>query len=172
MSDGRVRPQLKWPNDVQVAGAKLAGILLEMGADGRGGCAWLIVGIGVNIAWSPGDAVPYPTTCLAAEGLAATPRQAAEGACCQLAATARSLGGWRFCRGRAGTGWLARRVSDAPSSCGWARGWFADCCATWTAGGAICLERVPGELARFSAGEVVLGSSHGAYILALPGRRR
>ena len=39
--------QLKWPNDVLLDGAKLAGILLE-----RAGDAAVIV-IGVNLAWSP-----------------------------------------------------------------------------------------------------------------------
>jgi biotin-[acetyl-CoA-carboxylase] ligase BirA-like protein len=49
VSNGRIAPRLKWPNDLQVKAAKLAGILLEMSADGRGGCAWLIMGIGVNL---------------------------------------------------------------------------------------------------------------------------
>jgi BirA family biotin operon repressor/biotin-[acetyl-CoA-carboxylase] ligase len=40
-------PMLKWPNDLQVAGAKLAGILLE-----RTGEA-VIVGIGVNLVEAP-----------------------------------------------------------------------------------------------------------------------
>jgi BirA family biotin operon repressor/biotin-[acetyl-CoA-carboxylase] ligase len=43
---GRV-PQLKWPNDVLVDGAKLAGILLE-----RVGQA-VVVGVGVNLAVAP-----------------------------------------------------------------------------------------------------------------------
>jgi BirA family biotin operon repressor/biotin-[acetyl-CoA-carboxylase] ligase len=39
--------QLKWPNDVLLDGAKLAGILLE-----RAGLA-AVIGIGVNLAWAP-----------------------------------------------------------------------------------------------------------------------
>ena len=39
--------QLKWPNDLTFAGAKLAGILLERAADA------LVVGIGVNLAVAP-----------------------------------------------------------------------------------------------------------------------
>jgi len=35
--------QIKWPNDVLVAGAKIAGILLERTS------AWLLVGIGINV---------------------------------------------------------------------------------------------------------------------------
>lgn len=41
------RPELKWPNDVMIGGAKLCGILLE--AAGAG----VIVGIGVNLAAAP-----------------------------------------------------------------------------------------------------------------------
>lgn len=40
-------PMLKWPNDVLVAGAKLAGILLERVSD------TVVVGIGVNLAHAP-----------------------------------------------------------------------------------------------------------------------
>ena len=155
LSDGRVRPRLKWPNDVQVAGAKLAGILLEMGADGRGGCAWLVAGIGVNVAWAPGDAVPYPTTSLAAQGLQATSRQVLEA----LAASLRpQLERWRaggFAAARAD--WLASaaglgrpvelRQGDCP---------VAGILRDVDGGGALCLELASGELARFSAGEVVL----------------
>jgi len=39
--------QLKWPNDVLLEGAKLAGILLERAGDAA------VIGIGVNLAWSP-----------------------------------------------------------------------------------------------------------------------
>jgi len=41
------RAELKWPNDLLIGGAKLAGILLE--AQGRA----VVVGIGVNLAASP-----------------------------------------------------------------------------------------------------------------------
>ena len=40
-------PQLKWPNDVLIAGAKLCGVLLERIGDA------VIVGIGVNLAAAP-----------------------------------------------------------------------------------------------------------------------
>jgi BirA family transcriptional regulator, biotin operon repressor / biotin---[acetyl-CoA-carboxylase] ligase len=61
---------LKWPNDVLLGGAKAAGILLEAGGGGPGGgCAWLVVGTGVNVAsCPPADLLPYPATCLAREG--------------------------------------------------------------------------------------------------------
>ncbi|MCB2009297.1 MAG: biotin--[acetyl-CoA-carboxylase] ligase [Geminicoccaceae bacterium] len=54
--------RLKWPNDVLIGGAKVAGILLEMLDDS------LTVGMGVNIVHAPGH-TPYPVTSLAAEGI-------------------------------------------------------------------------------------------------------
>ena len=39
--------KLKWPNDVMIAGAKLAGILLERQGDA------IVVGVGVNLAAAP-----------------------------------------------------------------------------------------------------------------------
>ena len=60
--------QCKWPNDVLIAGRKVSGMLLEAGPPcGGGDLEWLILGIGVNILSHPED-VPYPATCLVAEG--------------------------------------------------------------------------------------------------------
>ena len=53
--------QIKWPNDLLLGGAKLAGILLERVEDA------VIVGIGVNLAHHPTD-LDRPVTCLAAHG--------------------------------------------------------------------------------------------------------
>jgi BirA family biotin operon repressor/biotin-[acetyl-CoA-carboxylase] ligase len=58
---GHARAELKWPNDVLIRGAKVAGILIES-AD-----ATVIIGIGMNIAHAPPNA-PYPVTTLAASG--------------------------------------------------------------------------------------------------------
>ena len=57
----------KWPNDVLVAGRKVSGILLESetGPDGR--LAWLIAGVGINIASHPDD-VRFPASSLVACG--------------------------------------------------------------------------------------------------------
>lgn len=57
--------RLKWPNDVLVAGAKVAGILVELVEDAA------VVGIGVNVVAAP-EEVPYPATCLHAQGSRAT----------------------------------------------------------------------------------------------------
>lgn len=53
--------QLKWPNDLLLTGAKLAGILLERAGDA------VIVGIGVNLASAP-DVEGRATTALAPHG--------------------------------------------------------------------------------------------------------
>ena len=45
--------RLKWPNDLMVDGAKLAGILSESALDAEGRLAWLVVGFGVNVATAP-----------------------------------------------------------------------------------------------------------------------
>lgn len=62
-----VNAGIKWPNDVEVAGRKLAGILTESGAT-PGGERWVVVGVGVNAnvdaAALPDD---RPATSLAAE---------------------------------------------------------------------------------------------------------
>ena len=44
---------LKWPNDLMLNRQKLAGILLDSHGDGAGRVAWLIPGIGVNLAYAP-----------------------------------------------------------------------------------------------------------------------
>lgn len=71
--DGFVGPErvrLKWPNDVLVDGAKIAGILLETapGNDALG--LALVVGFGVNLASHP-DEARYPAVSLLALGFAA-----------------------------------------------------------------------------------------------------
>jgi BirA family biotin operon repressor/biotin-[acetyl-CoA-carboxylase] ligase len=60
------RFELKWPNDVIVASAKLAGILLESAQLARGRLA-IAIGIGVNVVAHP-EGLPYPATSLSALG--------------------------------------------------------------------------------------------------------
>ena len=61
-SSQRDRLQLKWPNDVLLDGAKLAGILLEAEPLGGERLA-VIVGIGANVVAAP-SGLPYPATSL------------------------------------------------------------------------------------------------------------
>jgi BirA family biotin operon repressor/biotin-[acetyl-CoA-carboxylase] ligase len=56
------RLQLKWPNDLLVGQAKLAGILLERSNDA------VVIGIGVNLAHHP-EGLERPTVSLASLGL-------------------------------------------------------------------------------------------------------
>ena len=65
---GRADIACKWPNDVLLNGRKAVGILLESETDGKGGLAWLSIGIGVNLAWHP-DIAERPATSLAAAGI-------------------------------------------------------------------------------------------------------
>ena len=55
---------LKWPNDVLVSGAKIAGILIEQEGEAA------LLGIGINVAHRPGG-TPYPATALALAGATA-----------------------------------------------------------------------------------------------------
>jgi BirA family transcriptional regulator, biotin operon repressor / biotin---[acetyl-CoA-carboxylase] ligase len=59
LCDGQAR--IKWPNDVLVDGAKIAGILLERTGDA------IVVGIGVNVVGHP-TGLDRPVTSLAAQG--------------------------------------------------------------------------------------------------------
>ncbi|HET8995066.1 MAG TPA: biotin--[acetyl-CoA-carboxylase] ligase [Acetobacteraceae bacterium] len=59
-----IRASLKWPNDVLVKGAKVAGILLEQVGDA------LVVGVGLNILHAPERASYQVTTIAACGGLA------------------------------------------------------------------------------------------------------
>lgn len=62
----------KWPNDVLVRDAKIAGILLESRTRPDASLDWVIVGVGVNLRHFPAGA-PYPVTALAAHGAEVTP---------------------------------------------------------------------------------------------------
>jgi BirA family transcriptional regulator, biotin operon repressor / biotin---[acetyl-CoA-carboxylase] ligase len=64
--------RLKWPNDLLVDGAKLAGILLEAGGAGSGGL-WVAVGIGINLAHHPNNAERPATSVKAQTGRAPDP---------------------------------------------------------------------------------------------------
>ncbi len=60
-----VKTAIKWPNDVQVGGLKLAGILVE----GRPQEGWAVLGIGLNVSAAPPQ---ERATSLGAEGVVAS----------------------------------------------------------------------------------------------------
>jgi BirA family biotin operon repressor/biotin-[acetyl-CoA-carboxylase] ligase len=45
--------RLKWPNDLLLGGAKLAGVLCESAATQDGRIDWLVIGLGANLAVAP-----------------------------------------------------------------------------------------------------------------------
>jgi BirA family transcriptional regulator, biotin operon repressor / biotin---[acetyl-CoA-carboxylase] ligase len=60
-----IEPRLKWPNDVLVDGAKIAGILCEVLSSNP---LTIAIGCGIDVAHSP-MGLSYPATCLVAEGV-------------------------------------------------------------------------------------------------------
>ncbi|MEI7617229.1 MAG: biotin--[acetyl-CoA-carboxylase] ligase [Actinomycetota bacterium] len=49
-----IEADLKWPNDILLNGAKLAGVLAQAGSSPSG--PFVVVGIGINVGWAPDDA--------------------------------------------------------------------------------------------------------------------
>src|SRR5262249_57999019 len=68
-ADLKPRLAIKWPNDLLLAGAKFAGILIE----GEGDVNAVAVGIGVNCTRHPAD-TDFPATDLAAPGASVAPK--------------------------------------------------------------------------------------------------
>ena len=112
-SDQHPRLRLKWPNDVMLGAAKLAGILLESVASPTGRGLAVILGMGVNVSHAPPEteravaslgldasAVPQVFASLAAslsewlgrwdEG-AVSPRSAKHGLAARFPSTSRSV---------------------------------------------------------------------------------
>jgi BirA family transcriptional regulator, biotin operon repressor / biotin---[acetyl-CoA-carboxylase] ligase len=67
-AEAGVDARLKWPNDVLVNGAKVAGILAEQSGDA------IVVGTGINVTTTR-EELPYGATSLALAGAACTDRQ-------------------------------------------------------------------------------------------------
>jgi BirA family biotin operon repressor/biotin-[acetyl-CoA-carboxylase] ligase len=67
--DSRVTPDLKWPNDVLIAGKKVCGILTEMNAEVTR-VRYIVVGVGINVnqAAFPGELATQATSLRMATG--------------------------------------------------------------------------------------------------------
>lgn len=66
---------LKWPNDVMLEEAKVAGMLLESAERKVSNRTIVIIGTGINIARHP-EGLPVPATSLAAHGINVAPAEA------------------------------------------------------------------------------------------------
>jgi BirA family biotin operon repressor/biotin-[acetyl-CoA-carboxylase] ligase len=64
LADESALVEVKWPNDVLIDGAKVAGLLIEV-VPGRTDA--LVLGLGINVAHHPAD-TPYPATSIIAMG--------------------------------------------------------------------------------------------------------
>lgn len=63
-----VTVKCKWPNDLLGAHGKISGILLEGCLPKDGLTPAVVVGVGVNLVWQPGEGALYPASSLAREG--------------------------------------------------------------------------------------------------------
>ncbi|MDH3700471.1 MAG: biotin--[acetyl-CoA-carboxylase] ligase [Alphaproteobacteria bacterium] len=146
----------KWPNDVLIDGAKVAGILLESSGAGTDAVDWVVIGCGVNVVEAPQD-TDYPATSLHAAGAAGL------GAGTVLPVFLTALHGWRTRWETAGMApvrdaWLNRahglgkemtvRLPDREI-----RGLFGGMDQT----GALLLDLADGTRQTISAGDVYFG---------------
>ena len=67
---------LKWPNDLLLDGAKLAGVLIDSSLAQDGTVDWVVIGVGVNVAAAP-HLGGRATACLANAGVTTTPEMLA-----------------------------------------------------------------------------------------------
>jgi BirA family biotin operon repressor/biotin-[acetyl-CoA-carboxylase] ligase len=143
--------RLKWPNDLLLGTAKLAGVLCESAARADGRLDWLVIGCGANLAVAP--ALPdRPTTSIAAHATAPAPEAVVPGLLHALEAwharllaegAAPILAAWQA-RGPAPGAQLTLRAGPGQTT-GLFRGLDAD--------GALLLE-TGGGLRRFASGEL------------------
>jgi BirA family transcriptional regulator, biotin operon repressor / biotin---[acetyl-CoA-carboxylase] ligase len=148
------RAAIKWPNDLLLAGAKFAGILIE----GEGGdTPVVVIGIGVNCANHPVD-VEYPATDLAAAGTTVLPERL-------FAAVARRmqdrLAQWDDGRGFSTIrrDWLARAAGIGASvRVRLAQGEVTGCFEALDESGGLVLRVPDGSISTIAAGDVFMPS--------------
>jgi BirA family biotin operon repressor/biotin-[acetyl-CoA-carboxylase] ligase len=149
----------KWPNDILVAGRKVAGILLESALRRAHEVDWVVLGIGVNLAHHPGLGPPRPSASLVEAG--ATPMTPEEA----LPRIVEALARWRDTWERNGfaairTAWLARAhglggsvtVSSGHTA-------FTGMFEGLDADGALVLLEEGGTRRRIAAGDVFFGDA-------------
>ena len=148
-------PTLKWPNDVLLGGAKLAGILIDA-APGAKSLDWLVIGIGVNLLHAP-NVAGRATTTLATHGRAITAADAATAIIASLAA-------WLEILGESGpapilAAWLARAHKlGTPLTVRTAQSTVTGAFAGLSPTGELLLAQ-PNHIARINTGEILLGAA-------------
>jgi BirA family biotin operon repressor/biotin-[acetyl-CoA-carboxylase] ligase len=166
-----VRSAIKWPNDVQVSGRKVAGMLIELGTDDRQQ-PFAVVGIGINANQEPDDFPPE------LRGVAQSLRMASGAAIDRPALLARLLEElcvrWREVAGDFST--LVAEAERRSSLAGeWVRvqgpaGAIEGVAEGLNPDGHLLLRRADGEVVALQAGEVTLRWD-GADRERLPGTR-
>ncbi|MGB3720366.1 MAG: biotin--[acetyl-CoA-carboxylase] ligase [Proteobacteria bacterium] len=154
--------RLKWPNDVLIEDAKLAGILLESTTQpGASGASIAVIGIGINLAGHP-EGIGRAVTHLAAHGISISPA-----AMLQHLATA--MNDW-LKRWDNGVGfpllreaWLQRAgIAGEQMTINTGRETVEGSFIGIDAQGALVLRDVCGVERRFTYGDVTLGMATGA----------
>jgi BirA family biotin operon repressor/biotin-[acetyl-CoA-carboxylase] ligase len=144
-------PMLKWPNDVLLDGAKLAGILIDAMPDGER-LDWLVIGIGVNLAVAP-EIAGRRTTSLRAHGGDLSADDAAD-------AILAGLSAWHDAPGaRIREAWLARaHPVGTPLTVRGARGELHGSFAGLSETGELLL-RGKDRIEPISTGDILLGQA-------------
>ena len=75
--EGRSELLLKWPNDILLAGEKVAGMLLENIGSTAENRSVVVIGTGINLANHP-EGLPQPAISLAAYGMTMAPAEASK----------------------------------------------------------------------------------------------
>jgi len=139
--------RIKWPNDVLLGNAKLAGILVEAGSGG-GKLDWMVVGVGLNLAGAP--ALDRPTAHIGAQ---VSPETALEQVSGALLARYRQWleGGFAAMRGEwlAQAAWLGRKIRVGQGGEA-----VEGVMQTVDAGGSLVLRDSAGVERRLAAGEL------------------
>ncbi|MFT5539490.1 MAG: BirA family biotin operon repressor/biotin-[acetyl-CoA-carboxylase] ligase [Alphaproteobacteria bacterium] len=145
--------EVKWPNDVLIEGAKVAGLLIEA-VPGRAGA--LVLGLGINIAHHPVD-TPYPATSVAAKGGHVSVEALRNAFCRDFLSLYAAYGCDGFTPLRAD--WLAhaRGVGD-PIRVNLEGARFDGTFKDIDAGGALVLDLGGGVVKKFTAGDVFFAS--------------
>jgi BirA family biotin operon repressor/biotin-[acetyl-CoA-carboxylase] ligase len=152
------RLTLKWPNDVLIGGAKLAGILAESVAGGVNGAArTVILGIGANLADAP--QLGRPTVSLSEAGLVIAPGE-------MLGHVAVSLAAWLAVWDEGRNFSAVREAWSAAAGIGGdvvvdtGRGLVRGTVAGLGSDGALEVETRDGVIERVTFGDVFVGGAH------------